>query len=1325
MRKCQKECIEEIKKYDERYENGVYMPDYDDYDEDYQEVCSKHSALIKMFCGTGKSRVECEKITDVYKSKNTTSCIVFPTIELLKQFDVDYISKVPEIKNKLLICSESDTHDKSYTTNVKDILKFTNEYVGKSKLYLVTYQSLDTLLAGISNIKIDCAIFDEGHHSVSDKYKELIYNNDRYINKYFFTATPRNLNGIVMHDYEEEYAIPSSCDMIYDYSYFSGVKDRILKPFEIRIDFYGGNSNKNLYETIARAILGSGNTRVLTFHSTVNSSETEEDKITAVKLFVNQKEFESAYETIRQTEFPNYLYKKIYFECIHAETKNKSALLNKFANTPDDEIFILSSCRTIGEGIDTKNANMCVFIDPKSSFTEITQNIGRIVRRDGENDKRVSTILIPCHVDRKKYENCQTIEERDAVIREDMSKTGDFSCILNVLSALKQEDEDLYKLCINYPAKLTDKEVQSKFKKGYRIFDDIHETTGKLDNALLLADVDINNINNIDFNRENIEILEELSKIEKIPITIYTNNRDCPVIHINAEEKSRDSIYLYKNECDEYYPILNNTNSIKKRKENTKRLGTSIHINEEFKVLWKISDTGLSLKSGLIECIVTKLKDNEERWHDTLKKVKEYIDKNEKRPSKGNIDEEIKKLGRWIIIQKTNYKNNERIMKQQDIRNKWEEFINDEKYREYFLENEEKWGNILEKVKNYINEYEEPPNRIDIDEETKINLGLWVCTQKKNYKNREYIMKQENIRNKWEEFINDEKYREYFLDNEEIWDNILKKVKEYIDENKKRPSKRNIDEETKILGDWLSKQKANYKIREYNMKQENIRNKWEEFINDEKYREHFLEGEEIWNNNLEKVTKYINEHGKIPNQGYIDGVNLGKWLTTQKATYKTPNNSLMKQQSIRNKWEEFVNDEKYKKFFPNFEVILLENKSYTDILLDLFAENNLPSSSSPTEKELIGILLENNIPIPSKYDKKTVSNLKQLCKDKNIPYKSTDAKQILIDKLNEFDNKSIICSEDIQKQPSPSVSSKYDKMTVANLRQLCKDKNISYKSRDTKQILIDKLNEFDQSTILSEEQTTNTNIPNDTTPSTDTLCTEQVVHQKPYDSMAYHSSSIKRDISLITDTDKTPKKKGFIDLLASYKNSSTKRLMEHFENKPTAWHNFHRLAKKQEEKYKNKELLPRNFIMNELSKQKYKRNIKIVDMGCGHADIAANFSNNTLFEFYNYDLIDIPEKNIKKKDIANLDNLDDSSVDICILSMALWGRNKKQYLKEAHRILDPHGILYLAEAVKPWVLSEEDSEPVKLHTLVSEVGFEFKRINDSSNKFVILKCIKV
>lgn len=69
------------------------------------------------------------------------------------------------------------------------------------------------------------------------------------------------------------------------------------------------------------------------------------------------------------------------------------------------------------------------------------------------------------------------------------------------------------------------------------------------------------------------------------------------------------------------------------------------------------------------------------------------------------------------------------------------------------------WKENLQKVKTYINENNKLPSTVSKNEEIK-GLGLWLKNQKHIYKNKERIMKIDEIRKEWEIFIKE--YEEYF-----------------------------------------------------------------------------------------------------------------------------------------------------------------------------------------------------------------------------------------------------------------------------------------------------------------------------------------------------------------------------------------------------------------------------------------------------------------------------------------------------------------------------------------------------------------------------------
>ena len=117
---------------------------------------------------------------------------------------------------------------------------------------------------------------------------------------------------------------------------------------------------------------------------------------------------------------------------------------------------------------------------------------------------------------------------------------------------------------------------------------------------------------------------------------------------------------------------------------------------------------------------------------------------------------------------------------------------------------------------------------------------MWLQRQNTNYGKKQQIMKNEEIRNEWVEFIKDDRYKKEFISNEEVWRSNLEKLKEYIDRIGKKPSRSSKDVDIKRLGQWLSTQITNYNNKkQYIMKNEEIKNEFEDFINDVRYKKAF------------------------------------------------------------------------------------------------------------------------------------------------------------------------------------------------------------------------------------------------------------------------------------------------------------------------------------------------------------------------------------------------------------------------------------------------------------------------------------------------------
>jgi antitoxin component HigA of HigAB toxin-antitoxin module len=253
-------------------------------------------------------------------------------------------------------------------------------------------------------------------------------------------------------------------------------------------------------------------------------------------------------------------------------------------------------------------------------------------------------------------------------------------------------------------------------------------------------------------------------------------------------------------------------------------------------------------------------------------------------------------------------------MSDSDIYDKWTKFINEPKYKQYFISNNEEWYQKFEEVKKYIDINNKRPSNKNKDKNIKI-LGTWIQTQQ-DYRKKNRLMSDQTIYKKWTEFINEPKYKQYFISNNEEWYQKFEEVKKYIDINNKQPSSESECTTIKKLSCWINHTKENYKYIKHIMKNEEIYNLWTEFISDPKYKVYFESNEDSWIKTLNELKLYIDTNNIIPlrtdknEQIKVHGV----WIETQHHKYKVKK-GIMKNEEIYNLWTEFINDPKYKKYF--------------------------------------------------------------------------------------------------------------------------------------------------------------------------------------------------------------------------------------------------------------------------------------------------------------------------------------------------------------------------------------------------------------------------
>jgi superfamily II DNA or RNA helicase len=900
--------------------------------------------LINIWCGCGKTRIIVYKIFDDCKNMNI---IVFPTLELINQFNNDYILK-KEWKGHfdnydcLSFCSDNEsklkinTNKIIYTTDIGIVQDFVSS--PRKKIMTITYQSFEKFigLAMSKKIYIDRLYYDEAHHIVGDAIQQLVFNNDGFtelVDKTeFYTATPVNKNGITMYDRD----CPDASDcgpLAFEYLYYQAQAEGVCKGIETQITLYTildnyENKYQPIFESIIRTCLSCSGKydywNILSFHSFVNGDEnTESSSVNDFVTPANEALFIRLFSKIQKTEFPETasimpVY-DIVINGIGAETRGRDRILDDFNKKVKGRIYLLASCRTLNEGIDTRWVNMVVPISPSQSIVTESQRIGRLSRKP-EDVMEDGILIIPCYIDTDQYASVEDPADRDKMIREQMNENGNFNTVLNVIAAFKyQYDPELFDMCLHYPSMYAPNEIKSNLKKqGYKM----KKSKGSLLDNLRYLDCTIADDIKLEPDADIQAEIDNASRVVNRTLEVHTQDIEAPIINAGTGASLK---LFYNQETKEYHPIFRNEEkspdskneevAITPPRPRKKIISTNIH--PDLEMLWKIKECSIDMNKNIYQGILdVDVNWNERKWDDTLLNLKKFMDENNKRPSNTSENADEKRLGNWISIQQKNYKSKKQGMKEESRMQQWKDFIEDEKYKQYMLNIEDKWNKTLQQVKSFIDEHNKKPREKSINEDEK-RLGLWIGTNQQNYKSKKNCMKEELRRKQWKDFI--EKYKQYFIDAEDQWYIKLQLVKSFMDEYNKRPSSSNKNADEKRLAQWITQQQINYKGQKHSMILESLRRQWKDFI--EKYKQYFIDTEDQWVSILQQVKSFIDEHNKRPSntkENAADEKQLGSWISNQQKNYKDQKKS-MKEESRRLIWDAFCGDEKYKQYFISIE----------------------------------------------------------------------------------------------------------------------------------------------------------------------------------------------------------------------------------------------------------------------------------------------------------------------------------------------------------------------------------------------------------------------
>ena len=144
---------------------------------------------------------------------------------------------------------------------------------------------------------------------------------------------------------------------------------------------------------------------------------------------------------MQREEFPHRKFHSIHLKGIGAHSKDRREILKDFDQKVPGRVYILASCKTLGEGIDTRYANMECPLHPSQSNRTNAQQLGRITRKPEEKMPK-SVLVLPCCVDAISYNDADTPEQKNALLMKHINESGDFQALLNTIIAYRHQYDE-------------------------------------------------------------------------------------------------------------------------------------------------------------------------------------------------------------------------------------------------------------------------------------------------------------------------------------------------------------------------------------------------------------------------------------------------------------------------------------------------------------------------------------------------------------------------------------------------------------------------------------------------------------------------------------------------------------------------------------------------------------------------------------------------------------------------------------------------------------------------------------------------------------------
>lgn len=188
----------------------------------------------------------------------------------------------------------------------------------------------------------------------------------------------------------------------------------------------------------------------------------------------------------------------------------------------------------------------------------------------------------------------------------------------------------------------------------------------------------------------------------------------------------------------------------------------------------------------------------------------------------------------------------------------------------------------------------------------------------------------------------------------------------------------------------------------------------------------------------------------------------------------------------------------------------------------------------------------------------------------------------------------------------------------------------------------------------------------------------------------------------------------------------SQQAFERFSTNPALFTDYHEGFRHQVKEWPAN---PVDIIVQSLKTManKSSSNLGVADFGCGDAALAKQLlkhqkNGRCPFTVHSFDLVASCEL-VTACDMAHTP-MSAGSVDVAIFCLALMGTNLADFIREAHRVLKPSGILMIAEVRSRFETKGNDDELQRFLSVLEQLGFACARKDRSNKMFILLELRK-